>query len=79
MKKKAVVLLMSVFLVGLGFNTLDAMVWQFYWNGDFWRSVGIWAWTPSLSFDVWWSYFLGGIVPLVVGAFVLGLLIGKDK
>jgi len=56
----------------LGFNTIDAMMWEFYWNNWSAWSGHMWHWTPTLRFDVWLSYFLGGILPLVVGSVVLG-------
>ena len=69
--------LLSVSLVATGFNTLDAMIWEFYWHP--WREwfPNMWGWTPTLRFDVWWSYMLGGILPLAVGCLLLGYLLAR--
>lgn len=72
-KRNILQIITSTLLITLGFNTLDAMIWEFYWNN--WRTFafGLWAWTPTIYMDVWLSYFLGGIIPLSIGCIILGL------
>jgi len=71
--------MLSASLLILGFNTLDWMVWTFYWHAESYRQWFPlkWVWAPWLTLDVWLSYFFGGIVPLVLGSFLLGHYIEK--
>lgn len=71
-----VLIVVATLLLGFGFNTIDVMVWNFYWHE--WRlfSPNLWAWTPTVKFDVWFSYFFGGILPFGLGAFLLGFVFG---
>jgi len=73
------ILIFSFCAFGLGFNTLDAMMWQFY-NTSEWRVwyPNQWALTPMIRVDVWFSYMLLGIAPLIIGAFTLGYAVAKS-
>ena len=67
-------LLLVPVLIAFGFNTIDAMMWNFYWHD--WRVFApyVWRWTPTLEMDVWVSYF-SGVVTFAVGFFLLGFTI----
>ncbi len=75
-----VVLVASAMMIALGFNTLDAMMWQFY-NTSQWK-----VWFPNqwhlntyLRIEVWNSYFFLGILPLILGSLVIGYISGRYK
>jgi hypothetical protein len=57
--------------MALGFNTLDWMthvnppaMWGFCWGLDI------------LVMPFWYAYFLGGILPLWGGGFLVGIIVG---
>lgn len=65
-------------MFALGFNTIDAMMWNFYYHDWIVFAPNVWAFTPTLYIDVWLAYFLFGITPLVVGSFILGFVINRN-
>jgi hypothetical protein len=68
-----VLMLLGAFLLALGFNTIDCMVNNFYWNGDYWRSINGWIMIPSIIWNWWFCYILFGILPLLFGGIILGM------
>jgi len=70
-------ILFSAVMIALGFNTIDAMIWQFY-NTSQWKIwfPNQWHLSTYFRFEVWNSYFLFGILPLVTGSIVLGYVLG---
>jgi len=73
---KAFALVSTVTLAGLGFNTLDQMIWGFRWE-TFWRTVNFWDMGP-FTLPQWHAFMLFGIIPLATGFFLLGWLCHKD-
>jgi len=67
-------LIIAVVFVAFGFNTIDAMIWNFYHHPWIQFAPYQWAFTPTLKVDVWFAYFLGGIMPLAIGFFLIGFL-----
>jgi len=78
MKRRALTLIFSFVFGMIGFNTLDAMMWNFYYHPWHDFAPNAWALTPTFYFDVWLSYALLGIAPLTIGAFLLGYAIAKS-
>lgn len=72
-KYVSLVLMLSLFLGSLGFNTLDAMIWQFY-NTSLWKAWHPFEWHMStyLHVEVWNAYIFFGILPLAIGSMLLG-------
>jgi hypothetical protein len=64
------IILLSACLIALGFNTLD---WMTQKNQD-----PMWYFMYPMKFGMpfWWAYFLGGILPLSIGPFILGYVTG---
>ena len=69
-------ILFSAVMIALGFNTIDAMIWQFY-NTSQWKIwfPNQWHLSTYFSFEVWNSYFLFGILPLFSGSIILGYVL----
>jgi len=61
----------SIFAYALGFNTLDWMVFSLN-PPENWYFI----YPNKLGMPFWWAYFLGGILPLSIGAFLAGLIVG---
>jgi len=73
---QVIAILLASVLVTLGFNTLDVMMWTFYWTPwKEWFPQHIWYWTPTVFADVWLSYIVGGILPISIGSFLLGWML----
>lgn len=72
-KYVSLILLLSFILGALGFNTLDAMMWNFY-------STSLWkTWFPSewhmntyFHIEVWNAYLFFGILPLAISSMLVG-------
>ena len=62
----------SVFLVALGFNTIDFMVNVFAWSPPI---DGTWHMNTWFVWDFWNCYMLFGIIPLIAGSILLGWLL----
>jgi hypothetical protein len=77
-KYVSVILLLSLFLGSLGFNTLDAMIWNFY-NTSLWKTWHPFEWHMNTYFhvEVWNAYLFFGILPLAIGSMLAGYCIGK--
>ncbi len=75
-KHASLILLSSVFLGSLGFNTLDAMMWQFY-NTSQWKTWHPFEWHMSTYFhvEVWNAYLFFGILPLAISSLLVGYCI----
>lgn len=73
-------MLFSALMIALGFNTVDAMMWQFY-NTSQWRIwyPNQWQLSTYFSFEVWNAYALFGVLPLVMGSVILGYVFGVLK
>jgi len=65
-------LITSVFLVALGFNTLDVMINVFAWSPPI---DGLWHMNTWFVWDFWNCYMLFGIIPLIAGSILLGWLL----
>jgi len=81
--KYVTVLFLSIFLVVIGFNTIDQMIIRYKYY-DYWRSVEHWTmcyfWSPH-----WWDIYIFSVISIWISGFLIGLLImvykngGKDK
>ena len=75
MKKLILLLLCSIFLVALGFNTIDWMVNTFYWQPPNYSS-GLWFMSSWFKWDFWNCYIVFGILPLALGWLLIGFILG---
>jgi len=74
---KQMLLLVSVLMIALGFNTLDQMIIRYKYY-DYWRSIEAWEmchfWKPH-----WWDAYNFAIIMLTVGAVIIGYLLHEVK
>ncbi len=70
-------LFISCLCMVLGFNTIDAMMWNFY-NTSQWQlwHPNVWMLSLTFSYPVWDSYMMFGILPLMFGSVLFGFLLG---
>lgn len=70
---KIAILLMAIYLLVIGFNTIDQMIIRYKYY-DYWRSVEHWEmcywWSPH-----WWDVYIISILFLILGGVLLGILI----
>jgi hypothetical protein len=64
------VAVVSACLIALGFNTID---WMTQRNQE---AMWYFMYPSKFGMPFWWAYFLGGILPLGGGSYLLGLLCG---
>lgn len=74
-KAKVGLALLAAFSVAIGFNTIDIMLWSFYYQP--WREWFPYQWQMNtyLSMEVWDAYVVFGILPLTIGCVLLGSLL----
>jgi len=72
MKVRVLVPVVAALLIAFGWNNLDAMMNTFYWTP--WREWhgSVWHLTPTLWVDWWLAFVFCGVLPLGLGAFLLG-------
>lgn len=76
MSRLVAVVIVGALLLMLGFNTIDAMINQFFWS-DYWRTINGWQMIPGVVWNWWGCYIIFGIVPLISGGLMLGFIVAK--
>lgn len=67
-----ILMLLGVFFISLGFNTIDQLIIRYKYYDD-WRLIESWEmsyfWKPH-----WWIVYVASIFMLVIGGYLLGVI-----